>query len=129
MNTRQPVWGPDSEVFRPERWIEPGGIPPHNQLPHGWSSTLSFLDGPRNCLGWRLGECFYFLVPAVLTGSTDSLYLSALLEMKIIIATLIRSFEFYDINPKISLKVPTTLQPVFNGEAGILPLGVKLFHA
>ena len=56
MNTSPDTWGPDGEVFRPERWLEEGGVPPPEALPHGINGLVTFLDGPRNCLGWRLGE-------------------------------------------------------------------------
>ncbi len=62
MNTDPEVWGPDSHSFSPERWLTPEG-PPTGRLPHGPYTTLaSFLDGPRRCLGWRLGELQVFCV-------------------------------------------------------------------
>jgi hypothetical protein len=30
-------------------------MPPPAELPSGWSGILTFCDGPRNCVGWRLG--------------------------------------------------------------------------
>lgn len=56
MNINPEVWGEDAHIFRPERWIVPGGIPPPGELPHGWSGLATFCDGPRSCLGWRLGK-------------------------------------------------------------------------
>ena len=50
------VFGDDADEFRPERWLEEGGVPPPEALPHGINGLVTFLDGPRNCLGWRLGE-------------------------------------------------------------------------
>lgn len=50
------VWGPDAEVFRPERWINPGELPPPTSLTQGWSGLFSFIEGPRICIGLRLGE-------------------------------------------------------------------------
>jgi cytochrome P450 len=56
VNTDASVWGPDAAEFKPERWITPGGTPSPADLPRGWSGLLSFSDGPRNCLGFRLGS-------------------------------------------------------------------------
>lgn len=46
------VWK-DPDVFRPERWLV--DLPPSDMLCAGWSNTLAFSDGPRNCIGYRLG--------------------------------------------------------------------------
>ncbi|KAJ7468094.1 cytochrome P450 [Mycena latifolia] len=69
INTSAEAWGPTASVFNPGRWLEESN--PANR-PHGWSGLLTFCDGPRNCVGWRL----------------------AVLELKIILATLIRSIVF-----------------------------------
>ncbi|KAF8986952.1 hypothetical protein BDZ89DRAFT_886857, partial [Hymenopellis radicata] len=46
------VWGSDAAEFRPERWIEPGGVPAFDQLPYGpYAGVSSFLDGQRTCIG------------------------------------------------------------------------------
>jgi len=103
MNTSA-VWGVDSGVFRPDRWLVDGGIPSPSDLPRGWSGLATFCDGPRNCIGWRL----------------------AVHEFKVIIATLIRSIEFSDTRAIVQAKISPTLQPVTDGEGGVLPLLVKL---
>ena len=46
------VWK-DPDMFRPERWL--ADLPPSDMLCSGWSNTLAFSDGPRNCIGYRLG--------------------------------------------------------------------------
>jgi cytochrome P450 len=45
----------DGHVFRPARWLDEKLQPESNHLPRGWSGTLAFGDGPRNCVGFRLG--------------------------------------------------------------------------
>ena len=45
------VWGPDAKTFRPERWLEEGGIPKGAQEVQGYRHLLTFVDGPRSCLG------------------------------------------------------------------------------
>ncbi|KAF7307165.1 hypothetical protein MIND_00510100 [Mycena indigotica] len=104
MNTNPAVWGSTGPIFDPSRWLETRdtSAPP---LPHGWSGLLTFCDGPRNCVGWRL----------------------AVLEFKIIVATLIRSFVLLDTGAHVEEKISPTLQPVVDGRGGHLPL--KLKHA
>ncbi|XP_073945643.1 cytochrome P450 4c21-like [Choristoneura fumiferana] len=42
---RLPIWGPDAEQFRPERWLEP------DSLPKSPGAYCSFSLGKRNCIG------------------------------------------------------------------------------
>ncbi|KAJ7108725.1 cytochrome P450 [Mycena epipterygia] len=101
MHTNPRAWGPSAAVFDPTRWLEERDPA---TLPHGWSGLLTFCDGPRNCLGWRL----------------------AVLEFKIILATLIRSIVFVDTGVHIEEKISPTLQPVVDGKGGMLPLRLRL---
>ncbi|KAJ7223677.1 cytochrome P450 [Mycena haematopus] len=101
MHTNPAVWGPSAAVFNPARWLQPRDPA---SLPHGWSGLLTFCDGPRNCLGWRL----------------------AVLELKIILATLVRSIVFSDVGVHVEEKISPTLQPVVGGKGGNLPLRLKL---
>ena len=51
VNTSTYLWGPDSADFNPERWLAPG------QAGSGGASSnyafLTFLHGPRSCIGQR----------------------------------------------------------------------------
>ncbi|KAJ7468090.1 cytochrome P450 [Mycena latifolia] len=101
MNTNPQVWGPSAAVFDPTRWLvtrDPA------TLPSGWSGLLTFCDGPRNCIGWRL----------------------AVLEFKIILATIVRSIVLVDTGVHVEEKISPTLQPVVDGKGGMLPLRLKL---
>jgi cytochrome P450 len=61
-NTDPNVWGPDAARFIPERWLKGGSIPDSEDLPHGpWGNVSNFADGPRHCIGWRLGESCFIL--------------------------------------------------------------------
>ncbi|KZT21967.1 cytochrome P450 [Neolentinus lepideus HHB14362 ss-1] len=53
IQTLEGLWK-DGETFMPERWLEPGGLAPKENLQIGWSNLLSFNAGPRQCLGYRL---------------------------------------------------------------------------
>ncbi|KAF9067245.1 cytochrome P450 [Rhodocollybia butyracea] len=105
LNVNKQVWGNNADEFIPERWIEPGGVPPADRLPHGpWSGVSSFSDGPRNCIGYRLG----------------------LVELKIMVAALVRSFEFECTEAKIVQYIAPSLQPFADGKAASMPLKVSL---
>ncbi|KAG8987614.1 hypothetical protein FRB90_003253 [Tulasnella sp. 427] len=109
INRNAAVWGPDAEVFRPERFLEVGGMPAPSTLTQGWSGIFSFLEGPRICIGFRL----------------------ALFEYKVIMTTLLKNFEFVDTGAKIATQFSSTLQPFVEGrkEDGVqIPLFVKDLH-
>lgn len=104
MHVNPAVWGPSAAAFDPARWLTPGGVPSPAELPHGWSGLVTFCDGPRNCIGYRL----------------------AVFEFKVILATLVRSLEFHETTAVVHGKISPTLQPVVDGKGGLLPLHVTL---
>jgi cytochrome P450 len=65
INRLPEYWGPTADKFDPDRWDE---------LPAGWcqSAYMSFLQGPRGCIGRKFAEA----------------------EMKIILCALMSAFEF-----------------------------------
>ncbi|KAJ7670063.1 cytochrome P450 [Mycena polygramma] len=77
INRDRNIWGPDAMEFRPDRWAEglDGGIAPPtgaHAIPGVWGHMLTFHGGPRGCIGFRF----------------------ALVEMKALLFTLIRTLEF-----------------------------------
>ncbi|KAJ7700852.1 cytochrome P450 [Mycena rosella] len=70
MNRDPAIWGPDSMEFIPERWESQ--TPISNSLPGVWGHMLTFLAGPRACIGYRF----------------------SLVEMKALLFTLVRALEF-----------------------------------
>ncbi|KAA1475229.1 cytochrome P450 [Dentipellis sp. KUC8613] len=103
MQVNTEVWGPDAFEFKPERWLTPGGVPAPGSLPHGWSGLISFCDGPRMCIGYRL----------------------AIVEFKVMLATLVRTLAFEPTHDIIREVISPTLQPIVHGKAQ-LPLRIKL---
>lgn len=70
INRSKALWGPDAHEFKPERWT---AIPQAaTAIPSVWSNISTFLSGPRACIGFRF----------------------AVIEMKALLFTLIRAFEF-----------------------------------
>ncbi|VDB83779.1 unnamed protein product [Peniophora sp. CBMAI 1063] len=72
-NTDPAIWGADSQDWRPKRWLEP--LPQtvlDAKIPGVYSHSMSFLGGPKSCIGYTL----------------------ALLEMKVALAELLSSFNF-----------------------------------
>ncbi|CAK5269104.1 unnamed protein product [Mycena citricolor] len=70
-NRDSEIWGPDAMEFVPERWgNRKAGL--QSPLAGVWGDMLTFLGGSHSCIGFRF----------------------ALIEMKAMIFTLIRTFEF-----------------------------------
>ncbi|KAJ7908575.1 cytochrome P450 [Mycena leptocephala] len=106
MNCDKEIWGADAGEFIPERWE--AKIPISNSLPGVWGHMLTFLGGPRACIGYRF----------------------ALVEMKALLFSLVRAFEFELAVPAtdIGKKMSIVEHPVVSSEpeAGHqLPLLVK----
>ncbi|EIW62267.1 cytochrome P450 [Trametes versicolor FP-101664 SS1] len=51
INVSAHFWGADAREFRPERWLADDGIPKKAQEVQGHRHLLTFVDGPRMCLG------------------------------------------------------------------------------
>lgn len=60
------IWGEDGQEFDPSRWLDPGRLPPSNNTAGGFSGIFSFIEGPRMCIGYRLGEWLNFGPPGAL---------------------------------------------------------------
>ncbi|RXW13391.1 hypothetical protein EST38_g12458 [Candolleomyces aberdarensis] len=101
------IWGEDSLEFRPERWESvPEGA---SAVPGVWGNMLTFLGGPRACIGYRF----------------------SLVEMKALLFTLIRTFDFRFAVPLEDIGITSWIvqRPFLRSkpEAGNqLPLKVKL---
>ncbi|KAI0643925.1 cytochrome P450 [Trametes meyenii] len=70
MNRSKALWGDDAHEFRPERWAHPPDA--ISSIPGVWGHLLTFLGGPRACIGYRF----------------------SLVEMKALVFVLVRAFEF-----------------------------------
>ncbi|KAF8521877.1 cytochrome P450 [Hysterangium stoloniferum] len=73
MNRAKSIWGENAHEFEPSRWLfSEAGITNKARDIHGYSHMLTFLDGPRTCLGRQF----------------------ALIEIKAVLVTLIRHYGF-----------------------------------
>ncbi|KAL5514893.1 hypothetical protein ACEPAG_2209 [Sanghuangporus baumii] len=100
------IWGDDASEFNPERWFKPH--PASRDLPGVWSNLMAFLGGARSCIGYRF----------------------ALYEMKALLFTLLRTFEFSLAIPAdmITIRSTVVMRPVVHGETRAqMPLMVKLY--
>ncbi|EKM50918.1 uncharacterized protein PHACADRAFT_128546 [Phanerochaete carnosa HHB-10118-sp] len=77
----------DGETFRPERWLD-GSVDTSTRQFSGWGHMLAFSDGPRNCIGTRLG----------------------LLQMKVILTYMMERFRFVDTHEDVTFKISSSLQ-------------------
>ncbi|KAF2281388.1 cytochrome P450 [Westerdykella ornata] len=87
------LWGPDSEQFHPDRWIDPETGRANYMGGAGSNySFLTFLHGPRSCIGEKFARA----------------------ELRALVAALVGSFEFQmaDPNEKVQVGGTITCKPV-----------------
>ncbi|KDQ07701.1 hypothetical protein BOTBODRAFT_166749 [Botryobasidium botryosum FD-172 SS1] len=107
INRDNAVWG-DGWNFRPERWLNPDQLPAPTETTQGWSQTLTFLQGPRMCIGFRL----------------------VILELKVILSSLIKTFVLHDTGAEIEHVIAVNMQARIVGEEGVrLPLRVTFVES
>lgn len=72
VNRNPKLWGPDAEKFVPERWIdESTGRATMNGGADSNYSFLTFLHGPRSCIGERFARAELRALVACLIGSFE----------------------------------------------------------
>ncbi|KZT18878.1 cytochrome P450 [Neolentinus lepideus HHB14362 ss-1] len=109
LNRAKAIWGDDAEEFKPERWES---IPePATKIPGVWGNLLTFLGGSHACIGYRF----------------------SVVEMKAIMFTLIRAFEFELAVPKekIAKRSMVVTRPVDlsgSDETNRLPIIVRPYR-
>ncbi|KAK7040250.1 hypothetical protein VNI00_009716 [Paramarasmius palmivorus] len=105
INRDKDLWGDDADVFNPDRWQKlPEAV---TSIPGVWGNMLTFLGGSHACIGWRF----------------------AIVEMKALLFTLVRSFEFELAVPREDVlikKVALVQRPEVRGQGNQLPFNVKL---
>lgn len=56
INRTPTLWGPDAEQFKPERWIDEKGHANNNGGATSNYCLLTFLHGPRSCIGQKFAQ-------------------------------------------------------------------------
>ncbi|KAJ7288741.1 cytochrome P450 [Mycena rebaudengoi] len=108
VNTDESIWGEDAAEFKPERWEH---VPDAaSAVPSVWAHLLTFLAGPRNCIGFRF----------------------SIAEQKVLLFTLIRAFEFSPALPEgeivmSSLGIQSPIVVSEKGKGSQLPLIVTAY--
>jgi len=106
INTSKEIWGGNADQFDPSRW---NSVPrAASSIPGIWGNMLTFLGGPRACIGFRF----------------------SLVEMKALLFTLIRAFDFELAVPHedIARKSEIVTRPVLRTDpnnANQLPVIIK----
>jgi len=106
MNRDKSTWGEDSFEFKPDRWLHPEQPARSVEMPGVYSGMMTFLGGPRHCIGYRF----------------------AIMEMKVAIFVLLRqiSFALPDQAPEIGKRSKITTKPVIKqpdgAEKSLIPL-------
>ncbi|EEB89978.1 hypothetical protein MPER_11874, partial [Moniliophthora perniciosa FA553] len=75
-NRNPDVWGPDAAEWRPERWLQPL---PKSVTDANMPGVYSHIAGQRSCIGFKFSQ----------------------LEMKVVLALLVKTFEFSDAGKEI----------------------------
>ncbi|KAJ3514174.1 hypothetical protein NLJ89_g2526 [Agrocybe chaxingu] len=106
INSDKEIWGEDAATFRPARWQN---IPEAaSAIPGVWGHLLTFIGGPRACIGFRF----------------------ALAEMKALLFTLVRAFEFELAVPVADIK-SSGQRPSLRSEPSVgvqMPLKLEAFQ-
>ncbi|KZT22679.1 cytochrome P450 [Neolentinus lepideus HHB14362 ss-1] len=107
VNRSEAIWGPDSKEFVPERWLDEAGLPNKAMEIKGHRHLLTFIDGPRKCIGRGF----------------------ALAEIKAVVSVLVRNFTFElrdGPGTKIISRASILPRPTVAGEEGCkMPLRVR----
>ncbi|KAG2155793.1 cytochrome P450 [Suillus bovinus] len=72
INRSSAIWGPQAKEFKPERWLTEDGISGKAKEVQGHRHLLTFVDGPRTCLGKDF----------------------AIMEFKTVLSVLVKNFVF-----------------------------------
>jgi cytochrome P450 len=71
INRNPKLWGPDAEEFVPTRWIDKNGRATMNGGAESNYSFLTFLHGPRSCIGERFARAELRALLAALVGAFE----------------------------------------------------------
>ncbi|KAG1780538.1 cytochrome P450 [Suillus placidus] len=110
INRSLAIWGPDAKEFKPDRWLSEDGISGKAKEVQGHRHLLTFVDGPRTCLGKDF----------------------AIAEFKTVLLVLVKNFVFEmrdGLDTPIEVARGILSRPRVVGEDGIgVPLRVRQYE-
>ncbi|KAG2035768.1 cytochrome P450 [Suillus americanus] len=110
INRSSAIWGPDAKEFKPDRWLTEDGISGKAKEVQGHRHLLTFIDGPKTCLGKDF----------------------AITEFKTVLSVLVKNFVFeMRDGPDTPVEVARGIlpRPRVVGEDGIgVPLRVRRYE-
>ncbi|PSR73475.1 hypothetical protein PHLCEN_2v10767 [Hermanssonia centrifuga] len=104
-NRNKAIWGEDALEWKPERWLSP--LPksvPDARVPGVYSNLMTFLGGGRACIGFKFSQ----------------------LEMKVVLAVLLRSFRVTLSDKEIVWNLAGVNYPTVGREASRPSMPLKL---
>ncbi|KAF2718396.1 cytochrome P450 78A3 [Polychaeton citri CBS 116435] len=74
INGSPSLWGDDAAEFKPERWLDSSGRANKRGSADSNYSFLTFLHGPRGCIGQRFAEAEFACILAAWVGKFDTVF-------------------------------------------------------
>jgi cytochrome P450 len=68
INVNEELWGPDAETFNPDRWLGADGRAQHTGGADSNYSFLTFIHGPRSCIGQNFAKAEFACLVAAWAG-------------------------------------------------------------
>ena len=59
VNRSKAIWGEDAHEFKPNRWLQSTTPETASSIPGVWGHMMTFLGGPRACIGYRFSLVEY----------------------------------------------------------------------
>jgi cytochrome P450 len=81
INVNKDLWGPDAEEFNPDRWMGPGAA--NTGGADSNYSFLTFLHGPRSCIGQAFAKAEFACLMAAWAGRFEMEFADKNYELKI----------------------------------------------
>ncbi|THU83076.1 cytochrome P450 [Dendrothele bispora CBS 962.96] len=93
-NQDRSVWGPDATEWKPERWLSLPETVINAKVPGVYPKLMTFIGGPRGCIGFKFAE----------------------MAMKTTIAVLVKNFVFSSSETEIVWKLGVAEAPTVDGK-------------
>ncbi|KAF6751311.1 cytochrome P450 [Ephemerocybe angulata] len=105
-NREPEIWGPDAAEWNPERWMSPlPSTVTDARIPGIYSNMMTFLGGPRSCIGFKFSQ----------------------LEMKTVLSVLVQRFKFAPSGKKVVWQNNGIMQPTTE-DAPLTAMGLRKLH-